>query len=114
MYATFKEGDRLTGSQLRLKLIEVLALDKGLDIERLKKGELRYLNSMAIGVLRLFFKVEKKVVKGNRIYVVGCLKSNYIIINQSDFKHLHTLLEDNGVKIDDNGYPNFFGKMVSF
>lgn len=114
MYDTFKEGDRLTGSQLRLKLIEVLELDKGLDIERLKKGDIKHRNNKAVGILKLFFEFKKKKIQGDRFYVVGGVKRDKFIINQFGFTPLRTLLENDGVKIDDDGYPNFFGKMVSF
>lgn len=108
----FKVGQQLTASKIRLKLIEVLRIDKGLDISKLESGALDAMNKKAISILKLFFllKIKRKKIKGKVIslYTLGCTKRDNILSNTIQFG---ATFEQKSLNLNKNGYPNFFNDL---
>jgi len=109
IYNKFKDGDKLGATAIRFKLIDVLKIDKGLDISRLEKGSLDSMNKKAISILKLFFQIEikREMKRGVRIlkYTLLATKRDNIIRNKSN---LVAKFEE----LNKKGNPKFWEKLI--
>lgn len=109
IYNKFKDGDKLGATAIRFKLIEVLKIDKGLDISRLEKGSLDSMNKKAISILKLFFQIEikREMKRGVRIlkYTLLATKRDNIIRNKSN-------LVAKCEELNKKGNPKFWEKLI--